>query len=233
LRDPSTEIFQFVIRDPPAREPTQELAPVPADESGERPADSGSGRCEDSGYARSRAPTRTDRPLHLASRGGRRPLPPATWDRRSTQSTRALRDGPVVAAGLLIGVGLAGFVDVALFHQLTADPGAAVDAVSRRTLEVWGGLLQACTWLALVIGVGVLWRVAQVDGVAGRTSTFVGAILLGWGFLSGIEGVVDLQVLALHDVRPGHAHALVDGGFIASGLVLMLIGTLCVRAGRR
>lgn len=233
MRDPSTEIFQFVIRDPPAREVTQEHAAVSADESGECLADSGTRRCGGSEYARSRAPTRTDRPLHLASRGGRRPLPPATWDRRATQPMRALRDGRVVAAGTLIGVGLAGFVDVALFHQLTADPGAAVDTISRRTLEVWGGLLQACTWLALVIGVGVLWRLAQTHGVAGRTATFVGSILLGWGFLSGIEGVVDLQVLALHDVRPEHGHALLDGGFIASGLVLMLIGALCVRAGRR
>lgn len=213
MANPSTEIFQFVIRDPPAREATGSFDPVPAEESGER-----GGSAEDSGGARSagssarmRVATR-ERPLHLASRGGaRRPLPPAAWDRRTTHPMHGLRDGPLVAAGMLIGVGLAGFLGGVLVREVAPlrGPGG------------WEGPLQGVSWLALVVGLAGLWRVARSNDVSRRTATFIGSIALGGGFVAGIQG-------ALREV-----HAALDGGFIVAGLVLMLVGALCVRAGRR
>ena len=63
--------------------------------------------------------------------------------------------------------------------------------------------------------------------------TFVGALLLGWGLFNFIEGVINHQILGVHHVHPGSNELAWDLGFLASGLVLIALGSLLIRAGRR
>ena len=151
---------------------------------------------------------------------------------------------PLLAAGLLLGVGLGGFVDGILFHQvlqwhnmlsakypLTGDP-AADATLLRRNVEVnmfWDGLFHAFTWTATLAGVVALFAAGRRRDVPWSGRTLAGAMLLGWGLFNMVEGVIDHHLLHVHHVREDLGVSGWDYGFLASGLVLGVVGGLLLR----
>lgn len=148
------------------------------------------------------------------------------------------RVSAVFAPALTIGIGLGGFVDGIVLHQLlgwhhvlSARPG-----FDMRANELADGLFHTGTWF--VVLAGVLWlyarlRLPPVSAAWPRLDTgprpwraLVGPMLVGWGLFNLVEGVVDHHVLGLHHVRPG-AHQLAwDLGFLAFGALLAGLGLL-------
>ena len=145
---------------------------------------------------------------------------------------------PILSAGLLLGVGMGGFVDGIVFHQILQLHNM-LSAVRPPTTLVnvevnmfWDGLFHAFTWITTALGLALLWRAGFRDDVAWSTRTFVGAMAAGWGLFNLVEGVVDHHLLGVHHVveRPGHLPW--DLAFLGSGVVLLLLGMTLVRAGR-
>ena len=95
------------------------------------------------------------------------------------------------------------------------------------------GLFHALTWLMSVSGLALLWRAGRREDVPWVGKTFVGALFLGWGLFNFIEGVIDHQILGVHHVHPGNSELAWDLGFLASGLLMIALGSLLIRAGRR
>jgi uncharacterized membrane protein len=56
---------------------------------------------------------------------------------------------------------------------------------------------------------------------------------MGWGLFNFVEGVIDHQLLAIHHVHPGNGELGWDLGFLAFGLVQIVIGVAAVRSGVR
>lgn len=147
--------------------------------------------------------------------------------------------GAVLAAGILLGVGLGGFVDGILLHQLlqwhnmlssTVPP---VDLVSMKYNMLWDGIFHAGTWLMTVLGVALLWRAGGKPNVPWSTPAFVGSMALGWGAFNLVEGLIDHQLLGLHHVHPGDHQLAWDLGFLAFGALLVIAGAALVRSGWR
>ncbi len=150
------------------------------------------------------------------------------------------RRAPLITAGLLLGVGLGGFVDGILLHQIlqwhhmltsAGYPATSIDNLQLNTF--WDGLFHAFTWLMTVIGLLLLWRAGSRDDVPWSPRTFIGSILGGWGLFNLIEGLVDHQILAIHHVRPGPDQPAWDLGYLALGAALLAAGSVLVEAGRR
>ena len=147
------------------------------------------------------------------------------------------RRNDFLTAGMLLGVGLGGFVDGILLHQLLqwhnmlASVVPTTDLVSMKVNMFWDGVFHAFTWITTLLGVFFLWRAgAARDGEwSGRVLT--GAMLFGWGLFNLVEGLIDHQLLGLHHVRPGDAQLFWDLAYLASGALLMLVGGLLVRTG--
>jgi uncharacterized membrane protein len=153
---------------------------------------------------------------------------------------------PLVAAGLLLGVGMGGFVDGIVFHQILQwhnmlsakyPPGgpAADLATFRRNVEVnmfWDGLFHAFTWATTLLGIGLLYAAGRRADVPWSGRTLGGAMLAGWGLFNLIEGVIDHHLLHVHHVREDLGVSAWDYGFLASGAVLVLLGWVVMRAGR-
>jgi uncharacterized membrane protein len=139
---------------------------------------------------------------------------------------------------LLLGIGLGGFVDGILLHQLLqwhnmlASQVPVVDLVSAKVNMFWDGLFHAFTWTTTVAGVLLLWRAGRREDVPWSGRLLTGALLAGWGLFNVVEGLIDHQWLGLHHVRPGAHQAAWDFGFLAFGLLLLLVGWSLVRAGR-
>jgi uncharacterized membrane protein len=138
-----------------------------------------------------------------------------------------------------MGVGLGGFVDGIVLHQLLQWHNMLSswippdELVTMKINMVWDGLFHALTWLMTVTGVILLWRAARRPDVPWLARSFVGALLIGWGLFNFIEGVIDHQILGVHHVHTGADQLAWDLGFLASGVVFLVVGGLLVRDGRR
>jgi uncharacterized membrane protein len=145
---------------------------------------------------------------------------------------------PLIAAGTLLGSGLGGFVDGITFHQLLQlhNMLSAVRPVTNLANAeinmVWDGLFHAFTWVMTAIGLALLWRAGERADVPWSTRTFLGSLSLGWGLFNLVEGIIDHHILNVHHVveRPGHLPW--DFAFLASGVVLILMGLSLIRSGR-
>jgi uncharacterized membrane protein len=150
----------------------------------------------------------------------------------------AARDNRARTAGILLGVGLGGFVDGIVLHQilqwhhmLTSEgdyPANTVAGLETNTL--WDGLFHAVTWVAVAAGLWILWRRASAaDGRA-----LVGWMLVGWGGFNLVEGLVDHQLLGIHHVRDDLGGPLGwDLGFLTFGALLVLAGRALARSEGR
>jgi uncharacterized membrane protein len=138
-------------------------------------------------------------------------------------------------AGVIIGVGLGGFVDGILLHQIvhwhnmgsSVLPPTTMDALQRNM--VWDGLFHVVTWLFTLVGVYMLQSDARRGLGIPEPRAFTGQLIMGWGLFNLIEGLIDHHILNLHHVRDLPVHVpildwlflLIGGlGFIALGWLL-------------
>ena len=165
---------------------------------------------------------------------------------RTGESTAA-RPG-LALPGIVLGVGLGGFLDGIVLHQvlqwhhmLTSTdtdragieyyPADTVHGLQMNTL--WDGFFHVFTWLAVLIGLAVLYgRVTESRGRVWTSRRLWGWVLVGWGLFNLVEGVVDHHILGIHHVRAGDAQTAWDLGFLALGAVLVGGGWLLQRRGR-
>jgi uncharacterized membrane protein len=144
---------------------------------------------------------------------------------------------PLVASGLFLGIGMGGFVDGIVFHQILqlhsmlSGIRPKVDLVSVEINMFWDGLFHALTWTSTAVGIGLLWRAVHRPDALLDTRVLVGAIVLGWGLFNLVEGVIDHHLLGLHHVVERLGVSIYDYAFLGSGAIFMAVGLALVRAG--
>ena len=150
---------------------------------------------------------------------------------------------PLIAAGTTLGIGLGGFVDGILFHQIlqlhsmlsakyptTGDLPAKTLATHLEVNMFWDGLFHALTWTMVVAGLAMLWTAVRDRRVPLSTRTLVGSILLGFGLFNFVEGIIDHHLLHLHHVVETPNHLVYDPMFLASGLMLIGVGGWLIKS---
>src|SRR4051794_19902997 len=139
---------------------------------------------------------------------------------------------PPRTPGLLFGLGLGGFVDGIVLHQILQwhhMVSARTPPITLAGLEintVADGFFHVGTWL-LVLAASITTITAWRQGCPAPSWAFhFGLVLARWGIFSGVEGVAEHQILGGQHVRgePG-ATLRWDLGFLA-------FGVLYVRCGR-
>jgi len=145
---------------------------------------------------------------------------------------------PLVSAGTLLGIGMGGFVDGIVFHQLLQVHNmlsATLPKTSIVNLEVnmfWDGLFHAFTWIMVALGLRMLWTAARRADVPWSGRVFTGALVLGWGLFNLVEGVIDHHLLGIHHVLEAAGLSRWDWAFLGSGCVLVAIGLALIRSGQ-
>ena len=175
----------------------------------------------------------------LHGRRARRRGPPPTRPDEATTAPRVGHGephvGPLISAGIFTGVGLGGFVDGIVLHQLLqwhnmlSSRLPPDDLVSMKVNMMWDGMFHALTWVMTVVGLALLWHAARRADVPWIGRVFVGGLLIGWGLFNFVEGLIDHHILAIHHVHPGQDQLAWDLGFLASGLALLALGGLLTR----
>jgi uncharacterized membrane protein len=149
---------------------------------------------------------------------------------------------PSKASGLLFGIGLGGFVDGIVLHQLLQWHHMVTDVGDYPVTTVAGleanivfdGFFHVLTWVCVLAGSITLLRAWRDARLAPTWSFHFGLVLLGWGLFNVVEGVVDHQVLGIHHVRDDLGAPLSwDIGFLAFGVLLVAVGWALHRRGLR
>src|ERR1044071_1231233 len=97
---------------------------------------------------------------------------------------------PLVGAGLVLGVGMGGFVDGILLHQILqwhnmlSSVTPPTDLVAMKYNMVWDGLFHAATWTTCAVGIGLLFRAGRRRDVPWSGALLLGAMLAGWGLFN-------------------------------------------------
>ncbi len=146
---------------------------------------------------------------------------------------------PLIAAGTLMGIGMGGFVDGILFHQilqlhsmLSAKlPQDTI--VNIKTSMVWDGLFHALTWLATAVSIRMLWSAAKQKEAPLSGVIFSGALFVGWGTFNLVEGLIDHHLLGIHHVVERLGLSVYDYLFLVSGVVLVIAGLRLIRSGNK
>jgi uncharacterized membrane protein len=149
--------------------------------------------------------------------------------------------------GIVLGVGLGGFVDGILLHQLlqwhhmltsTNHDRIGVKYYNPRTVSglqmntVWDGIFHAVCWLAVLLGLAILYsRVTHSRRRVWTSRVLWGWILVGWGLFNLVEGLLDHHILGVHHVHGGPDQAWWDIGFLVLGGLLVIGGYLLQRSG--
>jgi uncharacterized membrane protein len=145
---------------------------------------------------------------------------------------------PPRTSGLLFGLGLGGFVDGIVLHQIlqwhhmVSAETAPTTLAGLETNTLADGFFHVATWvcvLAASVTSIAAWRQGRL---APSYSFHFGLVLAGWGIFNLVEGLVDHQLLGVHHVRDDLGAPLSwDLGFLASGVLLVAGGLLLHRHG--
>jgi uncharacterized membrane protein len=148
-----------------------------------------------------------------------------------------------VAAGVLLGLGLGGFFDGIVLHQvlqwhhMVTSAGFPADSAENLELNTfYDGIFHASTYIFVVLGLLLLWRTAHKAHLWWSGKMLAGTILMGFGLFNLVEGVVNHHLLGLHHVNetvPAEQWFYWDVGFLLWGVVMLVVGWLLLRAGRR
>lgn len=146
--------------------------------------------------------------------------------RLTVDAPATARRGPSIRSGALVGLGVAAFVDEAVFHQLLhwhhfydrGGPDAAL---------VSDGLFHAAGWVAVVAGLFLYADLQRRRGLGVRA--WWGGLLLGLGGFELYDGVVQHKLLQLHQIRYGVPIAPYDLVWNGLAVVAIVAGAALLR----
>lgn len=156
------------------------------------------------------------------------------------ESQQPARSGPVVAATTLLGIGMGGFVDGIVLHQILQWHNMVSAKIPPDTLlnsktnMFWDGMFHAFTWIVVMTGIVLLWKAVKNKQVNLSDKLLSGGLLFGFGLFNVVEGIIDHHLLVLHNVREiSDSPSAWNFGFLGLSLVMLVVGWRLIGQGRR
>ena len=150
-------------------------------------------------------------------------------------SSDILNPVPLTTAAMVLGIGIGGFIDGIVFHQILQWHEMISSKIPPITLEAksvnmfWDGIFHTFNLLVVITGMLLLWKLLQHKGIDKSGSLLVGGLLLGWGLFNIVEGGIDHQLLKLHNVRDVSNNIEIwNYGFLLISGILFALGYFLV-----
>lgn len=147
------------------------------------------------------------------------------------------------AAGIFLGLGLGGFFDGIILHQVLQWhhmlSSAGYPPVSIKNFEIntlWDGAFHISTYIFVAIGLALLWRASNRPHVRWSGKMLMGSLLIGFGIFNLVEGMINHQLLGIHHVNetvPPEQWIYWDVGFLVWGVLMLVGGIFLLRRGKR
>ncbi len=140
---------------------------------------------------------------------------------------------------MLLGLGLGGFFDGIVLHQLLqwhhmlSSAGFSADDVHDLKVNTLAdGLFHASTYIFVIWGLSWLWRAARRPHFLWSAPLLFATVLMGFGIFNVVEGLVDHQLLGIHHVNetvPREQWIYWDIGFLLWGAAMLVGGWVWMR----
>jgi uncharacterized membrane protein len=157
----------------------------------------------------------------------------------TTTETRTNRR-PLISAGTMLGIGMGGFVDGIVLHQMLQvhnmlSARRPKDSIVNMEVNMfWDGLFHAFTWAMTAAGLWMLWRAVTRRDVPLLGRTLFGSMVVGWGLFNLVEGIIDHHVLHVHHVVERLGVSVWDWLFLGiGGLGFIALGWAIIASARR
>lgn len=144
---------------------------------------------------------------------------------------RVLNPVPLFTASVILGIGIGGFIDgivlhqILQWHEMLSAKLPPTNYVNKSVNMFWDGVFHAFTLIVTMVGIVLLWRLLRREGIAKSGYLFSGGLITGWGVFNIVEGIVDHQLLKLHNVREiSDSPEIWNYGFLGLSVLMLLIG---------
>jgi uncharacterized membrane protein len=146
---------------------------------------------------------------------------------------------PPTMAAIILGIGIGGFIDgivlhqILQWHEMLSNRLPPTTLVAKSVNMFWDGVFHAFTLLVVVTGIVLLWRLGRRPNLNRSGYLLAGGGLIGWGLFNLVEGIIDHQLLKLHNVREiTDSPEAWNIGFLLFSLLLLAGGWGLVRRGQ-
>lgn len=153
---------------------------------------------------------------------------------KNHQSKR-LTPVPLTTASMVLGIGLGGFADgivlhqILQWHEMISNKMPPVNLVAKSVNMFWDGVFHAFCLIVVLAGVVLLWKLLRRRDIDRSGTILAGGLLLGWGLFNIVEGIIDHHWLKLHNVREVAANIpLWNYAFLGISLFMLAGGYLLV-----
>jgi uncharacterized membrane protein len=142
---------------------------------------------------------------------------------------------PLSITSIILGIGIGGFIDGIIFHQILQWHGMftnqlPADTVIGKSVNMfWDGIFHLLTLTAVIIGVISLTRLLKKENINPSPKLVLGGFFAGWGIFNFVEGIIHHHILQFHNVKEfANNPDLWNYGFLASGVFFMTIGFIII-----
>ncbi|MGV0028262.1 DUF2243 domain-containing protein [Phormidesmis priestleyi] len=143
------------------------------------------------------------------------------------------------AGAILLGMGFAGFFDGIVLHQVlqwhhlltSVRPTNSIADLEANTF--WDGIFHLGAYGLTIASLILLWRASQQSNLPKSPKFLIGSVLFGFGSFNLIEGLINHQILGIHHVKYGAHQFAWDMGFLAVGILFIIVGWLVFDRGRQ
>ncbi len=143
---------------------------------------------------------------------------------------------PLGTASMVIGIGVGGFTDGIVLHQLLQWHNMLSAKIPATTYEgksinmFWDGIFHAFTLLVTLTGFVLLWRLLKKKEAINTSGYLMsGGLFFGWALFNLTEGIIDHHLLHLHHVRETADADPWNYGFLLLSVLMLLLGLLLMR----
>lgn len=138
---------------------------------------------------------------------------------------------PLSAASIVMGMGIGGFLDGIVFHQILqlhsmVSNRLSIDTFVGKAVNMfWDGIFHALTLITVTIGFGLLINLLKRRNINPSPKLALGGAVAGWGIFNLVEGIIHHQIIKLHNVNEYAQNPEVwNYSFLGSGILFIAAG---------
>jgi uncharacterized membrane protein len=138
---------------------------------------------------------------------------------------------PLSSTSMILGIGLGGFVDGILFHQvlqwheMLSNKIPVATVLGKSINMFWDGVFHFFCLCVVFTGIILLWKLLFRVDIDRSKKLFIGGLLSGWGLFNVVEGIIDHHLLKLHNVKEVTLDpAMWNYLFLGVSVIMALIG---------
>ncbi len=154
---------------------------------------------------------------------------------KETRSGKTAIITPMVTATTTLGIGIGGMLDGTVLHQILqwhemlSNKLPPFTLLNKSVNMFWDGIFHFFCFIIILIGIVMLSKVAFDKNETKGWGKVTGGLLLGWGIFNVVEGLIDHQILKLHNVKETSAAVdLWNYGFLMISILLIIVGWMII-----